>query len=258
MRSVTVGTARIPYRVIGTGPALVLVHGTGPGSGMWDHLLDAFTDRYTVILPELSGSESAEDDGGPLAVETLADQVNAVIEDAGASPAHLVGFSLGAVVATAAAARRPDLTLRLVAAAGWVNADDEYLRNMMTVWLAIADNPAAFGRYATMTAFSGDFLNRIGREAVEANAAFMRPTPGTLRHIGLNTTLDITALLPDVQAPTLVIGCAQDATIPVANARRLHAGITGSEYTEFDSGHVVVFEQPEAFTEAVHGFLAAV
>ncbi|MFG3051247.1 alpha/beta fold hydrolase [Kitasatospora sp. NPDC048239] len=258
MPNVTVGTARIPYRIVGQGPAtLVLVHGTGPGSGMWDHLLDRFTDRYTVLLPELSGSESAEDDGAELTVETLAAQVNAVIEDAGRGPVDLVGFSLGAVVATAAAARRPEQVRRLVAAAGWVNADDEYLRNMMTVWLAIADDEAAFGRYATLTAFSRGFLNGIGREAVESNAGFMRPAPGTLRHIALNLSLDISALLPRVQAPTLVIGCAQDATIPVENARLLHAGIRGSEYAEFDTGHVVVFEQAEAFSRKVRDFLAA-
>ncbi|MFI9327732.1 alpha/beta fold hydrolase [Kitasatospora sp. NPDC052868] len=258
MPNVTVGTARIPYRVVGQGPAtLVLVHGTGPGSGMWDHLLDRFTDRYTVLLPELSGSESAEDDGAELTVETLAAQVNAVIEDAGRGPVDLVGFSLGAVVATATAARRPEQVRRLVAAAGWVNADDEYLRNMMTVWLAIADDEAAFGRYATLTAFSRGFLNGIGREAVESNAAFMRPAPGTLRHIALNLSLDISALLPRVQAQTLVIGCAQDATIPVENARLLHAGIRGSEYAEFDTGHVVVFEQAEAFSRKVRDFLAA-
>ncbi|MFJ9946479.1 alpha/beta fold hydrolase [Kitasatospora sp. NPDC091207] len=258
MPTVTVATARVPYRVVGEGPGtLVLVHGTGPGSGMWDHLLDGFTDRYTVLLPELSGSETAEDDGGELTVETLAAQVNAVIEDAGRGPADVVGFSLGAVVATAAAARRPEQVRRLVAAAGWINADDEYLRNMMTVWLAIADDTAAFGRYATLTAFSRGFLNGIGREAVEANAAFMRPTPGTLRHIHLNLSLDITASLPRVQAPTLVIGCAQDATIPVENARRLHAALPGSEYAEFDTGHVVVFEQSEAFTATVRAFLAA-
>ncbi|MGW6914385.1 alpha/beta fold hydrolase [Kitasatospora sp. NPDC054939] len=255
MPTAVVGTARIPYRVLGSGPALVLVHGTGPGSAMWDALLDGFTDRWTVILPDLSGSTAAEDDGGRLTIETLADQVNAVIEDAGVGRAHLVGFSLGAVVATAAAARRPDLARRLVATAGWVNADDEYLRNMMTVWHSIADNPAAFARYATITAFSRGFLNRIGHEAVEANAAFMQPLPGTLRHIDLNLHLDITDLLPRVEAPALVIGCAQDATIPVDSTRRLHAALAGSRYAEFDTGHVVIAEEPEAFVRTVRAFL---
>ncbi|WP_030195817.1 alpha/beta fold hydrolase [Streptomyces sp. NRRL S-87] len=251
----TVGTARIPYRVIGQGPALVLVHGTGPGSMMWDHLIDAFADRHTVVLPELSGSQTAEDDGGALTVDLIAGQVEAVIEDAGLGPADVMGFSLGAPLAVAVAARRPDLVRRLVAVAGWSHPDDEYLRNMMTVWLQIADNPEAFGRYATLTAFSRGYLQGIGREAVELNTTFMRPTPGVLRQIDLNLRLDVRDLLPLVRAETLVIGCAQDATIPVANHRELHAGIRGSEYAEFDTGHIVVFEQAEEFTKVVRDFL---
>ncbi|MFJ9606407.1 alpha/beta fold hydrolase [Kitasatospora sp. NPDC101176] len=257
MPTITVGTARIPYRVVGDGPdTLVLVHGTGPGSGMWDGLLDAFTDRYTVLLPDLSGSEAAEDDGGELTLETLAAQVNAVIDDAGRGPADVFGFSLGAVVATAAAALRPDQVRRLVAAAGWISAEqDEYMRLSMATWLSLADHPDAFGGYATLTAFSGGFLNRIGREAVEANTAYMRPAPGTLRHIALDLSLDLTPLLPRVEAPALVIGCTRDATVPVGNARRLHAALPTSEYAEFDTGHIVLAEETEAFTKTVRAFL---
>ncbi|MFF4380195.1 alpha/beta fold hydrolase [Kitasatospora sp. NPDC001547] len=259
MPVITVGTARIPYRVVGDGPdTLVLVHGTGPGSAMWDGLLDSFTDRYTVLLPDLSGSETAEDDGAPLTLEAMAAQVAAVIEDAGRGPADVLGFSLGAVVATATAALHPERVRRLVAAAGWICAEqDEYLRLSMATWLSLADDPAAFGGYATLTAFSGGFLNRIGRAAVQANTAYMRPTPGTLRHIALNLDLDLGPLLPRVQAPALVIGCTQDATVPVENARRLHAALPGSAYAEFDTGHIVLAEETEAFTGAVRDFLLA-
>ncbi|MBD0690495.1 alpha/beta fold hydrolase [Streptomyces sp. CBMA123] len=258
MPTITVGTARIPYRIVGDAPdTLVLVHGTGPGSGMWDGLLDSFTDRYTVLLPDLSGSEAAEDDGGPLTLESLAEQVNAVIDDADRGPVDLLGFSLGAVIATAAAAQRPDQVRRLVAAAGWISAEqDEYLRLSMATWLSLADHPTAFGGYATLTAFSRGFLDGIGREAVEANTAYMRPTPGTLRHIALDLALDLTPHLPHVQAPTLVIGCTQDATIPVENARRLHAALPTSTYTELDTGHIALVEQPAAFTKTVRDFLA--
>ncbi|MQY05357.1 alpha/beta fold hydrolase [Actinomadura macrotermitis] len=255
MPEITVGNARIRYRVEGSGPALVLVHGTGGGSDMWLGVLDAFTAGHTVILPDLSGSDSAEDDGGELTIEGLAAQVAAVIEDAGAGPADVVGFSLGAAVTAAVAATRPDLVRRLVAVAGWSHAGDEYLRNLMTVWRDIAGVPAAFGRLGTFTAFSRDHLNRIGREAVEQNTAYMKPTPGTLRQLDLNLRLDVRPLLPQIQAPTLVVGCTQDATIPVQNAREFHTAIPGASYAELDTGHVGLFERPEEFIALVTGFL---
>ncbi|MFB4301164.1 alpha/beta fold hydrolase [Actinomadura sp. NTSP31] len=253
--TLTVGNARVTYRTEGSGPALVLVHGAGPGSVMWDGLLDRFTGHRTVILPDLSGSEPAEDDGSPLAIETLAEQVNAVIEDSGAGPADVVGFSLGAPTAAAAAALRPDLVRRLVPVAGLAHAGDEYVRQYMTTWLELAEAPAAFGRFATLTAHSRPFLNRIGHDAVEELHAFMRPTEGLLRQLDLVRRLDIRSLLPRITAPTLVIGASLDQTIPVENHREVFAGIRGSEYAELDTGHVAMGERPDEFVKLVRDFL---
>jgi pimeloyl-ACP methyl ester carboxylesterase len=255
MATLTVGNARVPYRTEGSGPALVLVHGAGPGSVMWDALLDRFTGHRTVILPDLSGSVPAEDDGAPLTIETLAAQVNAVIEDAAAGPADVVGFSLGAPTVAAAAALRPDLVRRLVPVAGLAHAGDEYVRQHMTAWLALADVPEGFGRFATLTAYSRPFLNRIGHDAVEEAHAFMRPTEGRLRQLDLVLRLDIRALLPRITAPTLVIGATRDQTIPVENHRELGAAIAGSEYAEMDTGHVVMAERPDEFAKLVRDFL---
>ena len=257
MPEVNVADARIGYRTEGSGPALVLVHGTGGGSEMWDGLLPALTERHTLILPDLSGSPAAQDDGGDLTIAMLAGQVAAVVEDAAVGPAHVLGFSLGAPVAAALAATRPDLVNRLIAVAGWTYShDDEYLRLMMTLWRDLAADPVAFGRLATLTAFSPGFLNTIGSAAVKDNTTYMRPTPGTLRQIELNLRVDIRDLLPLVTAPTLVIGCSQDSTIPVQNARTLHAEIPDSSYAELDTGHVALFERPEEFLSLVTNFLA--
>jgi pimeloyl-ACP methyl ester carboxylesterase len=255
MPKLTVGNATISYRVKGSGPALVLVHGAGPGSIMWDGVLDRFTDRHTVLLPDLAGSDPAEDDGSPLTIEGLAEQVNAVIEDSGSGPADVVGFSLGAPTVAAAAALRPDLVRRLVPVAGLSHAGDEYVQQYMTAWLGLTGSPDSFGRFATLTAYSRAFLNQIGHDAVEQSHAFMRPTDGAQRQIDLVRRLDIRALLPRIEAPTLVIGATRDQTIPVENHRELFAGIRGSAYAELDTGHVAMAERPDEFAKLVRDFL---
>ncbi|MFJ1706761.1 alpha/beta fold hydrolase [Kitasatospora sp. NPDC088346] len=256
MPSVSAGTAQVSYRTEGSGPGLVLIHGTGFGAeGTWGHLVEHFKDRRTVILPDFSGCGETTDDGGELTVEILAEQIIAVIEEAGDGPVDIAGFSLGSVVGAAVAATRPDLVRRLVLTAGWTHPGDEYLRNMMSAWRAMAGNAEAFGRFGTLTAFSPGFLNILGKETIENIVAGNQATEGALRHIDLNLRLDIRDLLPKIEAPALVIGCTQDITVPVALTRDLHAQLPGSTYAELDSGHVAVLEKSAELVKLVQDFI---
>lgn len=255
MKEITVGAARVPYRVTGEGRPLVLVHGTGPGSEAWDGVAEAFADVSTVVLPELSGSDAARDDGGELTVELLAEQVAAVIADLGTGPAFVAGHSLGAPVVAALAALRPDLVRGIVLVAGWAGPGDEYLRNALTVLRDLAGDGDTFARYAMLVAFSRDFLGSIGREAVEELAGGFRPAPGRLRQIDLDLRLDVRDLLPRIQAPALVIGGARDGLIPVENARELAASVPGASYEELECGHVVMAERTKEFVELVRDFV---
>ncbi|MBO2453587.1 alpha/beta hydrolase [Actinomadura barringtoniae] len=255
MPTITVENAQVKYRTEGTGPGLVLVHGVGPGAMVWDRTYDDFADRSTVILPDLSGSDPVEDDGADLTVGMLAAQVAAVIEDSGKAPVDLLGYSLGSSVAVAVAATRPELVRRLILVAGFSHPDDQYLRNVMTLWLNLRGDADSFGRLAAVTAYSRGFLNSIGSEGVEAANSFMQPVPGRLRQVDLCLRVDVRDLLPRVQAETLVIGTALDALIPVEYSREIHAAIPGSAYAEVDCGHVIGLEKPEEFRKLVRDFI---
>ncbi|MFD4914352.1 alpha/beta fold hydrolase [Streptomyces virginiae] len=83
-----------PYDRTGSGPALVLVHGTGSGGSAvnWGQVLPRFTADRTVITPDLSGTQRTVDDGAPLTVEGLAAQVIAVpVENSRALHAAIAG-----------------------------------------------------------------------------------------------------------------------------------------------------------------------
>ncbi|MFC9293012.1 alpha/beta fold hydrolase [Streptomyces sp. NPDC057011] len=260
MAHVTVGSARLPYEVHGegTGPSLVLVPGTGPGSVIFDHLVAGFAEGgRRVIQANFSGHAHTEDDGGELSLDALAEQVVAVLEEAGNGPVDLLGFSLGSLVAATVAAARPDLVNRLVLVNGWAGPGDQYLRNMMTVWRELAGNPDAFSRYATITALSHATLNAGGHDGFESMLGIMLPTPGTLRHIDLNLRADIRGALARIHARTLVVGSTLDLTIPVQNAREVHTRLADSTYVEIESGHAVIGERAEEFTKVVRDFLAA-
>ncbi|MFI6174106.1 alpha/beta fold hydrolase [Nonomuraea sp. NPDC051191] len=250
----TVSGTRVAYRTLGDGPALVLLHGTGPGSVTWDGVAGHFTDRNTVILPDLGGSDLAEDDGAPLTVEGLTRQLAAVIEHSGKAPVDLLGFSLGAVVALSLAATRPELVRRLIPISGWAHTEDAYLRTALQIWLSLAGTPDAFARFSMLTAFSRRHLNSLSPEDLESRATYFQPHPGRLRQIDLGRRVDLRHLLPRIQAPTLVVGAAHDGLIPVENSRELHAAIPGSSYLELDTGHVSSAERLDDFVKLVRDF----
>lgn len=256
MPTITVGSSRIHYRVTGSGPALMLVHGVGKGGeAAFGHLVDQFAQRNTVILPDLSGSEAAEDDGSDLTMEQLADEVAAVIEHAGLGPVDLVGFSLGGAVVAATAALHPDKVRRLVPVGGLVQTD-RYMENLIGLTLSQKHDAKAFGRVLTTTAFSPRFINTLDSlDEVDKMGAELSPSSGRIRQLELLVRTDIRDLVGKVQAETLVLACNPDAAVPTQHSRDLHEAIPNSSYVEFDSGHMVLVEKPEEFVRVVSEFV---
>lgn len=247
------------YTTRGSGPGLALVHGTGADSvSNFGHLVDRFADRRTVITPDYAGSGATEDDGQPITLEALTEQVAAVLRDASDEPVDLAGFSLGAVVAASVAAQHPELVRRLVLIAGWQDSTDPRHRLTFELWRRLADlDERAYAQMITLLLFTPGFLSRMGAEALEEWVAGTVCSDGTNRQIDLGMGVDITALTPTISAPTLVVGCTHDQLVPVEHSRQLHESIPGSRYLEIDSGHLVVAERPDELVTAVREFLHA-
>ncbi|CAN3983806.1 alpha/beta fold hydrolase [Kitasatospora purpeofusca] len=256
MPTISVGNSRVHYTVTGEGPALVLVHGVGKGGQVtFGHLVEDFARRNTVILPELSGSETAEDDGTALTVEQLADEVAAVIEHAGLGPVDLVGFSLGGAVVAATAALHPGLVRRLVPIGGLVKSD-LYIENLIGLTLSQKHDAKAFGRVLSTTAFSPRYIRtRPSLSDVENLGSELSPSNGRIRQLELLVQVDIRDIVGKVEAETLVLAPYPDAAVPAEHSRELAAAIPNSSYTEIDSGHMVIFERPAELVQLIQDFI---
>ncbi|MFF2555401.1 alpha/beta fold hydrolase [Nocardia sp. NPDC058058] len=255
MREITVGAARVRYRVLGAGRPLVLVHGGSPGSQVWDGVAATFAETRMVVLPDLSGSDAVQDDGGALTVELLAEQVAAVIADLGEGPADVVGHSMAGAVVAALAAQRPELVRRLALVSGWTGRGDEYLRQALSLWRDLARDAEAFPRYTALIAFSRRYLDSLAPVVAAAHATGYQLAPGRIRQIDLANRLDVRDQLPRIQAPTLVIGCSDDALISARYSREVAADIPDATYAEIESGHIVMAEQPAELAKLVGDFL---
>lgn len=122
---VQLGEVRTWYAEHGAGEALVLLHpgGAGVDSRAFGPNLDALAARFHVFTPERRAHGHTPDADGPITFAAMAQDTIAFLETVVGGPAHLVGCSDGATVALLVALHRPDLTRRVVLAAGVFHHD---------------------------------------------------------------------------------------------------------------------------------------
>ena len=103
-RAVSTDGTEIAGRVLGDGPALVLVHGgIGDGEAAWDAMLPHLTERFTCYLPSTRGRGLSADDPDH-SPPRLEEDVTAFVDSIG-GPVHLVGWSGSGAWVLGAAAR---------------------------------------------------------------------------------------------------------------------------------------------------------
>jgi pimeloyl-ACP methyl ester carboxylesterase len=249
--------------VTGSGPGILLAHGAGGSvEPTFGGALPALAAAHTVVGPDYPGAGATPRAAEPLTLDALADSVVAAALAAGVETFTVLGFSLGAAVAVRAATRHPDRVRGLVLTAGLARADNR-VRLTMDIWkdgMERGDRPA-FSRFLTLTGLSETFLNALppagpgGLEEVVADGA-AGLEPGTADHAAVVRAVDLTAELPHLRVPVLVINATEDDIIPPAQSRRLAAAIPGAEYAELATGHVVMAEQPERWQSLIMDFLA--
>lgn len=243
-KQVVVDGVTVRYRVDGPENGrlpLVLVHGTaGSTDGHYGYIFPMMAYRQRVIALDFS-----EPAGEGLELDQLVAQVRAVIEaERPGKPVALMGYSLGAVVAAATAARLGARVETLILVAGWQKTDT-HQRFRNRVWKALREEgSAALTQYMTFCAFSPAFANLRTADEMAALAGLLTVTPFVDKQMDLNTRIDIAAEAETIAARTLVIGCTFDTMVPKHHSKALFGSIPDARYTEIPAGHAVVHERP--------------
>ncbi|MDF3835180.1 alpha/beta fold hydrolase [Cupriavidus basilensis] len=256
MQRLTIGSEGIRTSLIeaGTGRPTILVHGTSSSAeSNWAALLPGLAQHRRCLALDLRGSGETHDDGAPLTLETLVEQVRACMDLAPDQQADLVGYSLGGVVAAAAAALMPERVRRLAVFGAWAQTDRR-MRLLFSLWqsLALSDHHQ-LARMILLNGVSEPYLARLDDATADAILARFGSglAPGSDRQAALDATIDIAPLLPRIRAATLVIGLRHDRMVPPAHCRALAEAIGQARYAEIDSGHLVMLEQPERLLELI-------
>jgi pimeloyl-ACP methyl ester carboxylesterase len=263
------------FRVAGSGPAIVLIHGLGANSSTWNAVQTRLAHRFTVIAPDLLGHGESDKPRTDSSVAAYANGLRDLLLVLGIDRVTVVGHSLGGGVAMQFAYQFPELVERLVlVATGGVTRDVGIaLRlaslSMVSEALAVLRLPGAvpalrlvgrIGRLAAGSTGFGRDLPHVLEVLAElrepgAAAAFSRTLRAVIDWRGqMITMLDRSYLAEPI--PVQLIWGEQDSVIPVSHARLAHAAMPGSQLTIFDRcGHFPFHDHLDRFVKVVERFI---
>jgi 3-oxoadipate enol-lactonase len=257
------------YLKAGSGDeALILLHGIGGCADVWQPQLDAFSDRYTVVAWNMPGYRGSEPLAEPMTFPLLADALERLLDHIGARRVHLVGHSMGGMVAQEFVRERADRITSLTL----------YATNP---GLAQPETPAAI---AAAKARAEDFMHRrIGpidagmtmRQMGESllDQLLSPDAPLSARQAAIESvgavppaiyrdamrcilSFDGTKIVPMIDKPTLAIAGERDVTITPAAVEAMAKQIGGARFVTIPRvGHLANIEDPPAFNRALAEFL---
>ncbi|AYF73430.1 alpha/beta hydrolase [Nocardia yunnanensis] len=251
------GPSQVEYLIAGSGPGVVLVHGTFTNAeANWGELMGELAGRYTVVAPNYAGS-GATTAPEVVSVDEMAEQVLAAADHAGVGRFQLAGHSLGAVIAATIAARHPDRVDSLVLHAPWVATGNRGAA-LFDLWRHLLEtDPGALARLLPLTVLRTETVDAWNaaefEQTVAAFAGLLDP-----RHVvqlAADRTADIRELLPRIVARTLVLASAYDQIVPIDEQREVADAIADAEYLEFAAGHALPLEDGPGFAKAITEFL---
>lgn len=247
---------------IGQGPPLLLIMGLGSSLDTWIAQREAFAARYRVILFDNRGAGESESPPAPWTVPEMAADALGVLDALGVERAHVLGVSMGGMIAQEMAIRWPERVDRLVVAMSFARPDplrrafllfrrwarlqgadlvQEGVANLP--WLVsprVLNDPEQLERLMAV----------VGAMPLMAPEAYSLQVDAILEH-------DTLSRLHRVRAPTLVVSAAEDVLTPVLLSQEIAAAIPGARLTVLPRGnHAVQIEDPELFNSAVLEFLA--
>jgi 2-succinyl-6-hydroxy-2,4-cyclohexadiene-1-carboxylate synthase len=254
----------LPLQRHGRGPALVLLHGfTGSAQGM-ARLAESFEDRYEVLVPDLPGHGRSTVPAG-YGFDAAVSDLLATLAASGHRQACWFGYSMGARLALACAARDPGCAAALVlvgARAGIADPAEREARRRQDEALAariesagleaFVDEWMAQPLFATQRRLGESFLAAARCERL---AHAPEGLAASLRALGPGAQPPLLDALGQVAAPTLLVAGALDGKF-VAAAHDLARRLPRAEVCEIaDAGHAAHLERPGAFLAAAREFL---
>lgn len=246
-------------------PWVALVHGLGYARWGWEPVVDQLAARYRLVVIDNRGIGESDVPSGPYDTETMAGDVLAVLDDLGLARVHLVGTSLGGMIAQRVAVRAPGRADRLVLVCTTPGGDVAYPLPDATIEL-MARMPQLPPAEALELAVHNALADRtvaerpeVARRVMEHRMAAPQEPAGWAAQAAAGAGHDLGRGVSSIQCPTLVIHGDEDRVVDVRDAGVLGELIADSRVVVLPGlGHLLFWDDPERFVAEVVQFLSGI
>ena len=277
MSIATVGSIELYYEEHGSGDPLVLIMGLAADSMAWLFQIPDFSKGYRTIVFDNRGVGRSSKPPGPYSIHQMADDTAGLLDVLGIARTHVVGVSMGGMIAQELALRHPQRVRGLVLACTYPepDADVERQRQFSTTELGgtitaggevqidvSALDPMRFFQQLLPLAFSEQFIANELPKLIELFSGALQygfSLEAILGQVAAVMSHKATDRLHHITSPTLVITGDADRLVSPANSDILAKHIPGARLVKVSGGsHGFNFETPEVFNREVLSFLATV
>lgn len=255
----------VHYKKEGSGPAVILVHGTGASLHTWDDWTEVLDDNYTVYrmdIPAFGLTGPALDKD--YTIGAYVDFINDFVQSQSLDTFSIGGNSLGGYIAWAYTVMHPEDVSKLILldAAGYPHEGDSD-----ALAFKVATNPflKPLMKHITPKSFiKKNMLQVYGDESKVTDEVVTRYHDMALRSGNRQAFIDrvhthhkdISDRIKEIQCPTLIMWGSEDTWVDVENAERFHQDIPDSQLIMYEGvGHVPMEEAPMETVKDVVSFL---
>ena len=254
--------AQIHYEVHGSGDPVLLIMGLGSNAYGWYRTIPWLSTRYEVIAFDNRGTGRSDVPAGAYSIAQMAADAAAVLDAAGRDRVHVVGASLGGMIAQRVTLAYPQQVRSLVLICTTpggphaARASDDVLNAMVQG----GEDPSTIYRRNAWFLYGADTRTNHP-ERIEEDLVYRGKIPtspaGYFGQLQAAMSHDTWDELSSISSPTLVVHGDADLLVPTDNGRLLAQRIPGAELVLVPgAGHMLQSDGGDAVRDAVLGFLA--
>ena len=264
MTLVSVGDHQLDYERSGAGPPLLLIMGMSGTALHWgEPFLSQLRGDFELIVYDHRGVGSSSRLDGPVTIAQMADDAAGLLTALEIESAHVLGISMGGMVAQELALAHPEMVRTLTLGCTYCGGEGSSLTEP-EVLQGLAEAMLSGDRVRAVRAAFEANVSPAGAEGEELFERLLAVTEEravavevVMAHMQACAAHDTSSRLGELTTPTLVVHGTEDRMLPVANGRLIASHIAGSRLEILDGvGHLFFWEQPERAADLLRAHAA--